>query len=374
MLRTSRRLVAAAVQASPAALGNDGYTVTTNETAIGSCTYLLAKEIEITPLTGDSIERDYIRGYTGSYTSYMANKQAQMTLTVELTSLNKDNASASTVTEADVPGWDPLMQACGNTRQIADVLAVGDADTNADAITYTPMSLGGSVPICTIRFFLDGLEHVMHDCRGTFTLNYQAGEVPTIVFTMTGIYKTPDTVTFPDTTALGNITYKQMPGTVFQAQYSDTAANSHVPAGGFAFAGIESSGSTNATFGCSSFTFEQGNEIIYRSVVGTAPEVKILERRTTGTAVVQGSAANFKSLFEKAENELLASTKSQVLHGREYNDESSTNLYRRVLLTVDQTRVGQPTYQDDSGIHLLSCPFAAVPSNTGNDEYKLTLF
>ena len=370
MLRTSRRLVAAAIQASPAALGGDGYTVTTNAEPIGDCTYLLAKEIEITPLTGDVIERDYIRGYTGSYTSYMANKQAQITLTVELTSLNKDNATSSTVTAADKPGWDPLMQACGNSSTLTDTLAVEDADENADAVVYAPMNLGGSIPICTIRFFVDGLEHVMHDCRGTFTLNYQAGEVPTIVFTMTGIYATPGTVTFPDT----DVTYKQLPGTVFQAQYSDTPANSAVPAGGFAFAGIASSGSTNSTFGCSSFTFEQGNEIAYRSVVGTTPEVKLLERRSTGTAVVQGSAGNFASLFGKAENELLTSTTTQVLHGREYNDESSTNEFRRVLLTIDSTRVGQPTYQDDAGIHLLSCPFAAVPSNDGNDEYKLTLF
>jgi len=368
MLRTSRRLVAAAIQAAPAALASDGYTVTTNAEPIGDCTYLIAKEIEITPLTGDSIERDYIRGYTGSYTSYMANKQAQITLTVELTGLNKDNASASAVTAADKPGWDPLMQACGNSSTVADTDEVGDGDTDFDAVVYAPMNLGGSIPICTIRFYLDGLEHVMHDCRGTFTINYQAGEVPTLVFTMTGIYATPTAVTFPTT---NGITYKQLPGTVFQAQYSDTAANAAVPAGGFAFAGIDSG---SGTFGCSSFTFEQGNETTYRSIVGVAPEVKLLERRASGTAVVQGSAANFASLFGKAENEVLTSTKTQVLHGREYNDESSTNLYRRVLLTVDSTRVGQPTYQDDSGIHLLSCPFAAVPSDAGNDEYKLTLF
>jgi hypothetical protein len=42
-----------------------------------------------------------------------------------------------------------------------------------------------------------------------------------------------------------------------------------------------------------------------------------------------------------------------------------------VALQSDRVDIGDPSYQDQDGIHMLSLPYTAIPSTAGNDEFRL---
>lgn len=355
---------------------------------------ILVRELEITPLQSDTVDRELIRPYLGASQQLLANTRVEVTFQVEMAG----SGSAGTA-----PAFGRVLQACGfsatttaaavtGTAQAGSAgsitLAAGASATND---TYNGMVISitsgtgsgssgiitdyvGSTKVATVQkttaaftpdgtsvysiaanvaykpvsdafssvsiyYNIDGVLHKVTGCRGTFTVNGQVGEIPTLDFTMTGIYNAPTDTAAP------------------AATYSNQA----VPV-------IFKNGNTTnfqllSYEGClQSVELDIGNEVVYRELVGCSKEVLITNRAVTGTVVIEAPTIASKDYFTAALSDSTLGNFT-LKHGQ-----TAGNIVTLTSSTID---IGDVSYEDQDGIHMLSVPVVAVPGSTGNDEMIL---
>ena len=306
--------------------------------AIGSCSKVVAKSLEVQPLQADVIDRELIRGYTGSYDQILTNKTVSLTVEVELA--GPGGAGQPIV----VPQWDALMQACGHSSTLSDSTLVGDGDSTNDTVTYEPQNLSSlaSIKALTIYYLLDNVQHKVTGCRGSFSLSCEVGAIPSITFSMQGIYHEPTAVTPPGGS---------------EPDYAVAEAFTNANSSGFIVHG--------QTAAAQSFSFDQGASVVYRSLVGGPEEVLITDRRSEGSCTIEAPGGSVTAAyFAKATGEITGST--SFVHGATPRN--------RVKFTAARTDLGLPSYSDDNGIQMLTLPFRALPSTSGSDEYKIEVY
>jgi hypothetical protein len=278
---------------------------------------LLVRNLEITPIEADVVSRDLIRNYLGNSPQLLANTRVSITFQVEL---------AGSGTAGTAPRYGAILQACGLAETIV----------SSTSVTYAPVS--SSFSSATIYFNNDGIRHILTGCRGTFTLNAEVGQIPTIDFTMIGIYNAPTDTALPSTTYSAQaspLIFKQGNTSGFQF---------------FTYAGC-----------LQSVSFDIANETVYRELVGCTKEVIITNRAPSGTVMIEAVALATKDFFNIAQTETTGNL--TFLHG--------TTAGNRVILTAGQCDITNPTYGDQDGIQMLSIPYVAVPTTAGNDELSL---
>jgi hypothetical protein len=360
----------------------------------GAADAVLVRDLNITPLQSDVVSRDLIRPYLGASEQLLANTRVECTFSVEM---------AGSGTAGTAPRYGSVLKACGMAETAVTPAVTGTAtaggpnsitlDASASAtdsfyvgqiiritgglgngaialitayvgatkvatvrpltgsvtfdntsdysigtqVIYTPVSAAFSS--VTIHYNIDGVLHKLTGCRGTFTLNANVGEIPTIDFTMTGIYNPPTDTAAPAVT------------------YADQATPL-----------IFKNGNTGAFSllsytGClQSVSMDLGNEILYRELISCTKQVNITNRATTGTTVIEAPTIAAKDYFTAALSDNTLGDLS-FIHGS-----AAGNLVSLYSTRVD---IGDPSYEDQDGIHMLSIPFTAVPSTVGNDEFRL---
>jgi hypothetical protein len=171
-------------------------------------------------------------------------------------------------------------------------------------------------------------------------LTTTVGEIPTIDFTMTGIYNAPTDTPAPA------VTYAdQAAPLIFKAGNS----------GGFDLLGYSTC--------LQSVSMDIGNTIIYRELVNCTKEVLLTDRAATGTVVIEAPTIAAKDYFTAALTDSNLGDLS-FIHG-------STGGNIVSLISAGRADIGDPTYEDQDGIHMLSLPYTLVPSSAGNDEFRL---
>ena len=294
-------------------------TYGTDSTPIGTDA-LLVRNLEITPVEADVVSRDLIRNYLGNSPQLLANTRVSITFQVEM---------AGSGTAGTAPRFGSILQACGLSETLAPAVT-------PTSVTYAPVSANFSS--CTIYFNNDGIRHIMTGCRGSFTLTAEVGQIPTIDFTMVGVYNAPT-----DTAA---------PSTTYSAQVSPLIFKQ----------GNTSAFSFFSHAGClQSVSFDMANETVYRELVGCTKEVLITNRAPSGTVMIEAPALATKDFFALSQTETTGAL--TFLHG--------TTAGNRVTFTASQCDVGNPSYADQDGVQMLNIPYVAVPSTTGNDELAL---
>jgi hypothetical protein len=278
---------------------------------------LLVRNLEITPIEADVVSRDLIRPYIGNSPQLLANTRVSITFQVEM---------AGSGTAGTAPRYGAILQACGLSETIV-------ASTS---VTYAPVSAAFSS--ATIYFNNDGIRHILTGCRGTFTLNAEVGAIPTLDFTMIGIYNPPTD------TALPSVTYSAQASPLIFRQ-GNTSAFSF-----FSHAGC-----------LQSVSLDIANETVYRELVGCIKEVQITNRAPNGTVMIEAVALATKDYFSLAQTETTGNL--TFLHG--------TTAGNRVTLTAGQCDISNPTYGDQDGVQMLNIPYVAVPTTAGNDELSL---
>jgi hypothetical protein len=279
---------------------------------------VLVRDLSITPLQSDVVSRDLIRPYLGASEQLLANTRVECTFSVEL---------AGSGTAGTAPRYGKALKACGLSETIVATTSV----------TYAPVS--SSFSSATIYYNIDGVLHKVTGARGTFTINGTVGQIPTIDFTFTGIYNTPTD------TALPAVTY----------------ANQATPV---VFKNGNTTGFELLSYaGClQSVTFDVGNTLVYRELVGCTKEVLLTDRASTGTVVLEAVTMATKDYFTAA---LSDGTLGNLLfqHGQ-----TAGNIVDFASTRID---IGDVSYSDQDGIHMLNIPYTAVPSTSGNDEFSI---
>lgn len=279
---------------------------------------VLVRDLNITPLQSDVVGRDLVRPYLGASEQLLANTRVECTFSVEL---------AGSGTAGTAPRYGKALLACGMSQTIV-------ASTS---VTYAPVS--SSFGSCTIYYNIDGVLHKVTGARGTFTINGAVGEIPTIDFTFTGIYNTPTDTALPAVT-YGNqatpLVFKNGNTTDFQL---------------LSYAGC-----------LQSVSFDVGNSLVYRELVGCTKEVLLTDRAATGSVTLEAVTMATKNYFTAA---LSDGTLGNLLfqHGQ-----TAGNIIDFASTRVD---IGDVSYSDQDGIHMLNIPYTCVPSTSGNDEFSL---
>jgi hypothetical protein len=279
---------------------------------------VLVRDLNITPLQSDVVSRDLIRPYLGASEQLLANTRVECTFSVEL---------AGSGTAGTAPRYGKALKACGLSETIVATTSV----------TYAPVS--SSFSSATIYYNIDGVLHKVTGARGTFSINGTVGQIPTIDFTFTGIYNTPTDTALPAVTYANQATplvFKNGNTTDFQL---------------LSYAGC-----------LQSVTFDVGNTLVYRELVGCTKEVLLTDRAATGTVVLEAVTMATKNYFTAA---LSDGSLGNLLfqHGQ-----TAGNIVDFASTRID---IGDVSYSDQDGIHMLNIPYTAVPSTSGNDEFSI---
>tara|TARA_B100001094_G_C18103575_1_gene757140 strand:+ start:426 stop:1361 length:936 start_codon:yes stop_codon:yes gene_type:complete len=279
---------------------------------------VLVRDLSIVPLQSDIVSRDLIRPYLGASEQLLANTRVECTFSVEL---------AGSGTAGTAPRYGKALKACGFSETIV-------ANTS---VTYDPVS--ASFDSVTIHYNLDGVRHKVTGARGTFTITGDVGEIPSIDFTMTGIYVAPDDSAQP------SVTYAAQASPLIFKKGNTT--------------GLNVMGLTTAKL--SNYSLEIGNEIVYRELVGGTGEVLLTNRNVTGNLTIEAVALSTKDYFATALADSLGII--EFTHGTTAGN----------IVKVDSARadIADVSYGDLDGIAMLEIPFTAIPSTTGNDEVEL---
>jgi hypothetical protein len=279
---------------------------------------VLVKSLELTPLAGDVVSRDLIRSYLGNSESLIASTYVELKFDVEL---------AGSGTAGTAPRYSNLLLACGTA------LTTVASTSN----TYAPVS--SSFGSSTIVYNSDGLNHVLTGCRGSFSISAEVGQIPTLSFSMVGVYNSPT-----DVSPVSASYTSQATPLVFRQ--GNTSAFSV-----FSYSGL-----------LQSFEFDLANSTVYRQLVGSnAGEVLITDRKPAGSVMIEAPTIATKDFFAIA----LASATGGLsfTHG--------TTAGNRVVFSSPQTDITTPAYGEQDGVRMLSLPYVSVPTTAGSDEFSL---
>ena len=307
--RTSQRVLLAKIESSYG----------TDPTPTGSSNAILVRSLEVSPFQSDVVERELIRGYMGNYETLHANTRVEVTFEVEM---------AGSGTAGTAPAYGPLLKACGNSQTIV----------SSTSVTYAPLS--SSHDSVTMYFFQDGVQQKITGARGSFSINAEVGAIPTINFTMIGIFNAPTDVSNPTTT------YQHQADPVLFKNGNTTAQQL------FSFAGA-----------VQSFSFDQNNQTVYRELVGGTKEVQITDRRPGGSIVLEAVTMATKNYFASITGSATGNNTFQ--HGQ-----TAGNIF---TFSAPQTDLSTVSYSDSDGIQMLNFDYTATPTAAGNDEYSIVM-
>ena len=278
---------------------------------------VLVTDLSVTPQSSDVVNRDVVRPYLGASQQLLANTKVECTFSVEF---------AGSGSAGIAPRYGSALKACGLSETVA----------SGTSVTYEPISANFSS--VTIHYNVDGVRHIVTGCRGTVALSAEIGAIPTLDFTFTGIYNAPTD------TALPSVTYgNQATPLIFK-----NGNTSSFQLLGFAGA-------------LQSLSFDIGNSITYRELVGGTKEVLIIDRAANGSVTIEAPALASKDYFAAALTDTSLGNLT-VTHGT-----AAGNICRLSSTKVD---IGDVNYGEMDGVTMLEIPFTLVPSSA-NDELSL---
>lgn len=357
---------------------------------------LLIRNLNVTPIEADVVSRDLIRNYLGNSDQLLAQTRVSLSFEVEM---------AGSGAGGTAPRYDSLLRACGmsattlanavtgtaqagaansitlasgasavddfyNGMIVSITSGTGDghvgvitdyvgsskvATVQASTATFQPgassaysiapnvryLPISSAFESATVYVYVGGdVLHKVTGARGTFSLGATVNQIPTISFQLTGIYNEPTD------TSLASSTYTlQATPQIFKA-------------------GNASAYSLLGYSGClQSFSFNMANETVYRELVGCAKQVLITNRAPAGEVTIEAPTMAQKNYFSIANNDTTGVL--SFLHG--------TNGGNQVSFVAPKVDITNPSYSEVDGIQMLTAPFAAIPTSTGNDEVALVV-
>lgn len=284
---------------------------------------LCKTSLSITPQESSQVKRDLLVPYMGDLGAVLADTYVKIDFEVEL---------AGSGVAGTAPGMDPLLQACGLACTLVK-------DTSA---TYSPVS--SSFSSATLYFYgqTDQGTAVLHKitgARGDFELDLQTSQIPTIKFTLMGLYNAPTETPAPAGVQFGK----------FMSPLVANATNT-TPVSIFGLA--------NPTL--NKLQFKCGNKTDFMNMIGDQ-NILLSDRQSGGQIDFEAVTPDIHDFFAAALNG--AVTAASVTHGT-----VGGNI---VTLSIPNLQGLNPAYSDNKGVQMFQIPFIAQPK-AGNDEFSLT--
>jgi hypothetical protein len=360
---------------------------------------VLCSNLDLAPLEGASVERDFIRPYFGGSGIIRVENYVTMSF---------DTESAGAGTAGTAPEWGALLKACNfsETTTAAAITGTGQAggstttiklaaDASAVDNFYTGMSIeitggtgdgqtgeiigyDGTTKVATIAaawaeapddtsaysiganvvylpnsdfgiatantsasiyFNVDGVRHILLGARGTPSFDLSAKGIPKIKWKFTGLLGTIADATLPT----ADFTGWQDPVAVSTDNTSD----------------ISLLGYTGAVV--QSLSIDIANQVVYRQLVNSEAVI-INDRKPVGTISIEATTVAAKDWWTAAKD---ASTGVFcVKHGQ-----TAGNI---VGITALKAQLTDPKYSESDGVTMMDAGLAFIPyGSAGNDEIRI---
>ncbi|ALO46572.1 phage tail tube protein [Pseudohongiella spirulinae] len=294
-------------------------TYATDPTPTESLNAVLTKNLQRQMYNGNRVSRDVDYPYMANDFSINTAPSVQLTFDVEL---------AGSGDAGTAPQLDALLRACGFASTVV-------AETS---VTYSPVS--GAFESCAIYYNYDGEMQKIVGARGTWTLNMARGALPSVSFTITGLYAKPTAVEQydPTYTAISPLPF---------SSYNTTTFSVHGQA-------VRGEG----------LSIDGGVNVVHRNLAGY-DGVNITDRAPTGSVSFEAPTIATKDFFAQMEshNKSPVTGAISVVHG--------TTAGNIVTITAGQTQITNINEQDSDGIRTFSAEFIPVPTDSGNDEFSI---
>jgi hypothetical protein len=234
---------------------------------------------------------------------------------------------AGTAAAGDVPGWGPLLKACG----------YGETVVALTSVTYKPIS--SAFKTVTIYYYLDGLLHKMVGCAGSPSFSLSSRGIPMVTINFTGLYSATTDVSLPT-------------DSVYTAFLAPQAVNK-VNTTAFALHGASTPFDT--------LSIDGGNNVVYRNMP-TLEEVLITERAVTGSISIPMTTVATKAWHDISLAGTLAAL--SMTHGAVAG--------KIFTISGPKVQLTNPQYADKDGVVMLNMGLDFQPSS-GNDELSIAI-
>ena len=161
---------------SKAVLAKIETTVGTDSVPTGAANAVLLKGVEINALNGEAVPREIIRAGYGAMAGWFVGRHVTITARVDL---------AGAGTAGTVPGYGPLLRACGLAETV----------TPGTKVDYTPVH--SSFESVSIYYNHAGTRHIATGVRGSAKLKFTKRKTPEIEFTLIGLWQSDTSVAMP---------------------------------------------------------------------------------------------------------------------------------------------------------------------------------
>ena len=360
---------------------------------------VLCSNLELTPLDGSSVERDFIRPFFGGSGSIRVENFCSLSFESEIAgsgaagtapewgALLKSCNFSETVTAAAITG---TGQATGNTTtamklaaaasatnefytgmtvtissgtgaaQVGDIIAY-DGTTKIITlakpwavptdgtslysiganVVYLPNSNFGTTTntAASIYFNVDGVRHVLLGARGSVAFDLTVKQIPKMKWKFTGLLGTISDQALPS----ADFTGWQTPVTV------STENTTNINLLGYNSAVIQT------------LSFDIANTIVYRQLIG-AESVLITDRKPTGSISLEATTVTAKDWWTVAKNGTTGA----------FNVKHGTAAGNIVGFSAPKAQLADPKYSDSDGVAMMDFSLAFIPNAAaGNDELRI---
>nr|WP_300312748.1 hypothetical protein [Halomonas sp.] len=287
---------------------------------IATATMMLVSELDSSPYEGDRTERTRLREHFGANAEINVAPFTTITSTIPL---------AGSGTAGTPPNFGLLLRACGLSETI-------EADTQ---VTYAPATANPE-SFC-VWFAEDGQVQKVPGVRGNVEFNLTAKQVPTMAFTLTGLYQRPEALSQALSQTLTDIVDELVVN-----KQNTPVRNVH------------------GHSGClQSLSLNMGNEVVHRNLVG-CEKVLITDRASTGQVEIEAPSITTKNYFEALESHNgITLAPVSIGHG--------TQAGNIVTITGPKVQLSTLSRADSDGILHYQLGTRYLP-DAGDDEFTIT--
>lgn len=293
----------------------------TDAAPTGAANAILARNVQVNPLTVEAQARELARPYLGNSEDIVGAFFGTLSFEVEAS-----GAGAA----GTAPKYGPLLRGCG----LAEVL------TPATSAVYTPVS--SAFESLTLHFNLDGVLHKFVGARGNLGFRGNNRAATMWAFTFTGLF-----VPVVDD-SLPTVSY-----TGFVKPLALNTANTPT----FSLHGV-----SGASAVLRNLTLDLGNAVNYRNLVNSEM-VQILDRKPVGTIEMEATNMATKNWWSAVRDSTTGAM--QLVHG--------TTAGNIVEIAAPAVQITAPTYSDYDGAAMMSGGLKLQPTSAGNDELVITV-
>lgn len=279
---------------------------------------ILTKNVVCRPMEGEDVSREIERPFFGGQDMFPTGLHVVIEFDVEL---------VGSGTAGTAPPFGPLLRAC----RLAETVSAGVS------VTYSPIT--NSQESGALYFWIGGNKQAILGVRGTAVLNIDAQGIPTIHFTLTGLWAAPAATATPSIDL-----------SAFKTPLVATNVNTPIM-------------TVNAvSLVTKSFAFDLGNVAQPRLLIGRE-EILIVDANPEISVTVEAVPLATLNPFT------LAKALTRVAVAATHD----TRAGYICSIAAPTSSVRRPTgYENDQGDLMWPLKLAPLPTDAGNDEFTIT--